>query len=68
MQIHVVNHPIPLDRKIRANRPSCPCKGAKLIVVEGTVSKVIHNNTGYWYYLGDAGVTVKGEWVEAVVG
>lgn len=66
MQIHVVNHPIPLERKVRANRPSCPCKGAKLIPVEGVVKKVIHNHTGYWYYL-DIGTTIKGEWVTDVV-
>lgn len=67
MQVHVINHPIKLGAKIHANRPSCPCKGAKLIPVTGTVGKVIHNHTGYWYYLTDVGVTIKGEWIEAVI-
>lgn len=64
-QIHVVNHPIPLEKKVSAMRPSCACRNAKLERVEGVVKKVIHNQAGYWYYL-DIGVTVKGDWVETV--
>lgn len=61
----VVNHPIALEKRVHALRPSCPCKGAKLEPVEGVVKKVIHNQAGWWYYL-DIGVTVKGQWVDAV--
>ncbi len=62
-----VTHPIPLDTKVVANKPSCPCKGASFTLVEGVVKKVIHNQTGFWYYLGDIGVTVRGEWIQSIV-
>jgi hypothetical protein len=60
-----VTHPIAIDRKVVANKPSCPCKGATYSLVEGVVKKVIHNQTGFWYYL-DIGVTVRGEWIQSV--
>jgi hypothetical protein len=55
-------HPLPLNTKVKANKPSCPCKNAKHIPVEGTILKVIQNASGCWYYL-DAGITIKSEWV-----
>lgn len=60
-----VSHPIALETKVVANKPSCPCKGATYSLVEGVVKKAIHNQTGYWYYL-DIGVTVRGEWIQSV--
>jgi len=65
-QIYVVDHPVALGKRIRAQRPSCACRGAKIEQVEGTVGKVIHNSSGYWYYLTEPGVTVKGQWVDMV--
>jgi hypothetical protein len=62
-----INHPLSVGQLVRANRPSCPCKAAKLIPVFGRIGKVISNNSGHWYYLSDAGVTVKGEWITEVV-
>lgn len=62
-----VQHPIAVGKRIIADRPSCPCRGAQIIKTEGVVGKVIQNNAGFWYYLTDVGVTVKGEWVKAVL-
>lgn len=67
MQIHVVNHPLKEGQVVRANRPSCQCRGAKIESVQGTIKKVITNHAGVWYYLGDVGITVKGEWVQEVI-
>lgn len=61
-----VDHPIAEGKRVHAMRPSCPCKGAKLEPFEGTVGKVIHNSSGYWYFLTEPGITVKGAWVDAV--
>lgn len=65
-QIFVIDHPVALGTRVHAMRPSCQCRGAKLEPIEGTVGKVIHNQAGYWYYLTEPGVTVKGQWVDAV--
>lgn len=64
-QIYSVQHPIDLNKKVQANRPTCACKNAKFELVEGKVLKVIHNNTGYWYFL-DSGITIKGAWITDV--
>lgn len=66
MQITVVSHPIELDKVVEVTRPSCQCRGAKLEHLVGKVTKVIKNNSGFWYYL-STGVTVKAEWVTAVL-
>lgn len=66
MQINVVSHPIPLDKVIKVNRPSCQCRGAKIETVQGKIKKVITNQAGIWYYL-DIGVTVRADWVESIV-
>ena len=60
-----VPHPIAMDKKVMALRPSCPCKGATFERVEGIIKKVIHNQTGYWYYL-SVGITIKADWVQFV--
>lgn len=36
-------------------------------LIEGTIGKVIKNHTGWWYYLSDAGSTVKSEWIQAIL-
>jgi hypothetical protein len=59
-----VEHPVAVGITVVANRPSCPCKGATFSLVEGAVRKVIHNQTGYWYYL-STGITVRGEWIQS---
>ena len=59
-------HPLAVDTKITAMKPSCPCKNAKYEQVVGIVKKVIQNQAGYWYYLGDIGVTVRGDWIKFV--
>lgn len=60
-----ITHPLAVGTKVTANRPSCPCKGAKIQSVTGVIQKIIHNQTGYWYYLG-TGTTVKDLWVVQV--
>lgn len=60
-----VDHPVPLNTVVFAERPTCQCVGGKKEPVTGKVLKVIHNNTGYWYYL-DSSVTIKGEWITKV--
>lgn len=66
VQIFTVAHPIALDTKIRAEKPNCPCKGGGMIPVVGVVKKIIHNQTGYWYYL-SSGVTVSSAWVKEIL-
>lgn len=61
-----INHPIAVGKQVLASKPSCPCKAATYTDVKGTVGKVIHNQAGWWYYLSDIGVTVKGEWIKQI--
>jgi hypothetical protein len=35
--------------------------------VQGTIKKVITNQAGIWYYLGNIGITVKADWVIEVL-
>lgn len=65
-QIHVVDHPIRIGATVNGLRPSCPCRGARMEPFKGIVAKVIRNQAGYWYFLTDLGITVKGEWVTLV--
>ena len=60
-----VIHPLALDTKITAMKPSCPCKNAKYEQVVGVVKKIIQNQSGYWYYL-DIGVTIRGDWIKYI--
>lgn len=62
-QIISINHPIPLETKVTAMRPSCPCKNATYEEVKGVVKKIIQNQAGFWYYL-DVGITIRGDWVQ----
>lgn len=66
MQVNILAHPLALETVVKANRPSCACKNAKIETVQGKIKKVIKNQAGIWYYL-DVGVTVKAEWVTEVV-
>lgn len=65
-QIFAVEHPLAVGQRVYAKRPTCACKAAKLEPVEGTIGKVIKNHSGYWYYLTERGITVKGDWVDNV--
>lgn len=60
-----IAHPIPLETKVIASRPSCPCKNAKYELVTGVIKKMIQNQSGFWYYL-DLGITVRGDWITQV--
>ena len=62
-QIISTNHPIPLETKVTAMRPSCPCKNARYEEVKGVVKKIIQNQAGFWYYL-DVGITIRGDWIQ----
>lgn len=64
-QISSVSHPIPLETKVTALRPSCPCKNAKFEEVKGVIKKIIQNQAGFWYYL-DIGITIRGDWISYV--
>lgn len=64
-QISNIEHPLPLETKVTAMKPSCPCKNAKYEKVVGVVKKLIHNPSGYWYYL-DIGITIRGEWIQHI--
>jgi hypothetical protein len=61
-----ITHPLTENVTVRANRPSCPCKGATYERVEGIVKKIIPNQSGYWYYL-STGITVKDAWIDQVL-
>lgn len=60
-----IHHPLLMGTKVKGSRPSCACRGAKMIPFEGTIKKVIVNRSGTWYYI-DIGVTVKAESIIAV--
>ena len=60
-----IKHPLPLNTHLEAVKPSCACRGAKMVQVSGKILKVITNFSGIWYYL-DSGVTVKSDWVKLV--
>lgn len=60
-----INHPLPVETKITAMKPSCPCKNASYEAVTGIIKKVIQNQSGYWYYL-DIGITIRGIWIQTV--
>lgn len=62
-----IKHPLPIGTNIRANKPKCACKGGGTVPVVGTVLKIITNQTGIWYYLDGAGVTVQDQWVTEVL-
>ena len=62
-----ISHPIALQKLVEAEKPTCPCTGAKFVNVRGKVLKVINNPSGVWYYL-DCGVTVKADWIKRIVG
>ena len=66
MAVPVITHPLALNTHVQAVKPSCACRGAKMINVSGKVLKVIANHSGIWYYL-DSGTTVKSDWINAVV-
>lgn len=61
-----ITHPLPLHTVVHALKPSCPCRGAKMVPVEGSITKVINNAAGVWYYL-SIGVTIKADWIQYVV-
>lgn len=61
-----ISHPLAVGKRVHVMRPSCPCRGAKLEPFEGTIGKVIQNHSGFWYYLTEPGITVRGAWVDAV--
>lgn len=62
-QISGIAHPLALETKVTASKPSCPCKAATHMLVSGVIKKVIQNQAGYWYYL-DSGITIKGDWIQ----
>jgi hypothetical protein len=61
-----IKHPLTLGTTVRATKPSCACRGAKMINVGGKVLKVITNHSGTWYYL-DSGTTVKADMITSIV-
>ncbi len=61
-----IAHPLKEGTRVKGSRPSCPCRGAKMIPFEGTIKKVIVNRSGTWYYV-DVGVTVKADAVTEII-
>lgn len=45
-----------------ANKPQCPCKGGGTIQIQGTIQKIISNQSGTWYYL-NSGHTINESWI-----
>lgn len=61
-----VVHPLAVNMRIQASFRQCACRGAQFKTITGKILKVINNHSGTWYYL-DAGMTVKADWVTAVI-
>lgn len=65
-QLSNIQHPLPLETKVQANRPKCPCKGGGTEVIQGSIKKIIKTHTGNWYYL-STGTTVQDQWITAIL-
>lgn len=63
--INNINHPLPLNTKIKADKPNCPCKGGGTSTTIGTISKIIQNQSGIWYYL-SSGTTISSKWITQI--
>ena len=61
-----INHPLPINTKIKATKPRCQCKGGGVDTIIGDIKKVITNQTGHWYYL-NIGSTVSAAWVQEIL-
>lgn len=61
-----IQHPLSEGITVEGTRPSCPCRGAKMLPYKGVIKKVIANPNGTWYYL-DTGITVKDSTVTNVL-
>jgi hypothetical protein len=66
MSLLPIAHPLAVNTKVNALRPTCACRNAKLEAMDGTILKVINNPNGIWYYL-NTGSTVKAEHVQYVI-
>jgi len=67
MSLLPVVHPLALNTKVNALRPSCACKNAKMEPTEGTILKVINNHNGKIYYFLSSGVTIESTNVQYVI-
>lgn len=65
-QIFNIQHPLPLETAVKANKPNCPCKGGGVTAITGRIKKIINNQTGNWYYL-DSGSTVSEKWIIEII-
>ena len=61
-----VVHPLKEGTTVKGLRPSCACRGAKMIPFESAIKKVIVNRSGTWYYL-TIGATVKSDSITEVL-
>ena len=59
-----INHPLPLNTRVRAMAAGCKCRGGKMELTEGLILKVIPSPNGTWYYL-DTGKTINQSQVQA---
>lgn len=62
----MITHPLEEGTRVKGTRPSCPCRGAKMIPFESAIKKVIVNRSGTWYYL-EIGSTVKADTITEVL-
>ena len=46
-----LKHPLREGNEVIARIKTCACTGGQPIEVRGIIQKVIHNQSGYWYYL-----------------
>jgi hypothetical protein len=47
----IINHPLKEGDQVLAKIKTCACTGGQPQEVRGKILKVIHNQSGYWYYL-----------------
>ncbi|RWZ87315.1 MAG: hypothetical protein EO766_12380 [Hydrotalea sp. AMD] len=57
-----MNNNLPLNSFIIAKKPECPCRGGGFTQVQGTIQKIISNQSGTWYYL-SSGSTINADWI-----
>lgn len=58
----IIQHPIPIGKRIKSNYPACACTGKKFTELTGEIVSVEYKLSAHWYLLKN-GHRVKDEWV-----
>lgn len=62
-----ITHPLALNTKVNAIRPTCACRNPKMEAFDAVILKVIHNHNGKIFYYLSNGVTVESDKIQYVI-